>query len=117
MPAKQSVPKEQWRARSKKSRVQRIHRLKNQVLAANLEKVENLQYKEERRERDKERLGKGQKQAGHHNLPEHLLKDAPKAVTAQPVRKNVHGIATAVGFISRNALRRYLLQLYAVEKA
>ncbi|KAJ9450854.1 hypothetical protein DIPPA_14815 [Diplonema papillatum] len=115
MPGK-VVPREQWRARSKKSRVQRLHKQKGHNLAKNLEKVENLQYQKDRLERDRERVGEGRAVAGHHNLPDQILKAAPKAkavraaATRPAVRRNM-----VIGFLNHNNIRKKLQEAFAVE--
>eukprot|EP01065_Artemidia_motanka_P005013 TRINITY_DN12384_c0_g1_i1.p1 TRINITY_DN12384_c0_g1~~TRINITY_DN12384_c0_g1_i1.p1 ORF type:complete len:116 (+),score=27.56 TRINITY_DN12384_c0_g1_i1:73-420(+) len=115
MPGKAPVPREQWRSRSKKSRVQRHHRLKLQVLQSNLEKVENIQYSEERRARDQKKVEQGLQPAGHHNLPADLFQQR------SPPRKRRKAtgprIGAAIGLISRNAIRRHLAHIFALEKA
>eukprot|EP01060_Flectonema_neradi_P034412 TRINITY_DN6036_c0_g1_i1.p1 TRINITY_DN6036_c0_g1~~TRINITY_DN6036_c0_g1_i1.p1 ORF type:complete len:141 (+),score=15.12 TRINITY_DN6036_c0_g1_i1:49-423(+) len=111
------VPREQWRTRSRKSKVQRLHRKKKQSLEKNLEKVENIQYQMERKERDRERMGAGLEVAGHHNLPSEILKPDPKKAPKVRVPQGKRfPDGKLIGFIKPATVRSRLQIIFAVEK-
>eukprot|EP01064_Diplonema_japonicum_P017791 TRINITY_DN2612_c0_g1_i1.p1 TRINITY_DN2612_c0_g1~~TRINITY_DN2612_c0_g1_i1.p1 ORF type:complete len:123 (+),score=17.65 TRINITY_DN2612_c0_g1_i1:60-428(+) len=111
------TPRDQWRARSKKSAVQRKHKLKTSVLAKNLEKVENIQYQKERSERDRVRMNEGSAVAGHHNLPNELLKVQKKPEKKrEPVTQQLPPATFSIGFIRPERVRSKLQALFDVEK-
>eukprot|EP01059_Diplonema_ambulator_P017980 TRINITY_DN30139_c0_g1_i1.p1 TRINITY_DN30139_c0_g1~~TRINITY_DN30139_c0_g1_i1.p1 ORF type:complete len:142 (+),score=25.64 TRINITY_DN30139_c0_g1_i1:57-428(+) len=112
------VPREQWRSRSKKSAVQRKHKLKTAVLAKNLEKVENIQYQKERSERDRVRVNQGAHVAGHHNLPE-ILKEKEEA-KKQANKGDGEAVQApssfSIGFLKPEVVRARLQSMFDVEK-
>eukprot|EP00754_Rhynchopus_humris_P047395 Rhum_TRINITY_DN6983_c0_g1::Rhum_TRINITY_DN6983_c0_g1_i1::g.21407::m.21407 len=117
------VPRDQWRARSKKSKVTRLHKMKQGALLKNLEKVENMQYKKERLERDRARLSEGAKPAGHHNLPAELLKPTPVVAKAKPAqggaaarKQPLFPENSFIGIIRPDMVRKRLQLLFDVEK-
>eukprot|EP01063_Lacrimia_lanifica_P012649 TRINITY_DN1930_c0_g1_i1.p2 TRINITY_DN1930_c0_g1~~TRINITY_DN1930_c0_g1_i1.p2 ORF type:complete len:141 (+),score=68.55 TRINITY_DN1930_c0_g1_i1:48-425(+) len=114
------VPREQWRSRSKKSAPQRLHRQKGRTLAANLEKVENMCYAQERAERDRQRLETGQAPAGHHNLPKDIVEAKARKAPAQK-KKAPTGSKfpenTLIGLIKPEFVRKRLQELFAVEES
>ena len=111
------VSREQWRSRSRKSKVQRLHRQKKHNLEKNLEKVENIQYQLERKERDRERVGSGLEVAGHHNLPVEILKPDPKPVPkARKPQGKRFPEGKLIGFIKPETVRSRLQKIFAVEK-
>ena len=92
--------------------------MKQSILSKNLEKVENLQYKQERQERDRMRVSQGDQPAGHHNLPQELLQRKVKEAAPAPVGKTAPLFPKGhlIGILRPEIVRKRLQSMYDVEK-